>query len=51
MELLEERAIKEAPLNNDIVYIQIKLNGVLAEACLLYTSILITSHRRHARLY
>ena len=31
-ELLEERAIEEAPLNNDIVYIQVKLNGVLAEA-------------------
>ena len=32
MELLEERAIEEAPLNNDIVYVQVKLHGVLTEA-------------------
>ena len=29
---MEERAIKESSQNNDIVYIRIKLNGVLAEA-------------------
>ena len=29
---MEERAIKESSPNNDIVYIQIKLNGVSAEA-------------------
>ena len=27
-----KRQIKESPLNNDIVYIQIKLNGISAEA-------------------
>ena len=31
-ELMEERAIKGSSQNNDIVYIRIKLNGVLAEA-------------------
>ena len=29
---MEERAIKGSSQNNDIVYIRIKLNGVLAEA-------------------